>query len=100
MMHAGGGYALDPYGHALRYFHKHRQWGDTPPLHFLPIPDDLVWSKKGEKVPFARLSVAYGLAYARYELDGHRFPSEIAVNPDIIGPASEERVTAPTKDEV
>lgn len=42
MMHAGGGYALDPYGHALRYFHKHRQWGDAPPL--LPLP--VKWTPK------------------------------------------------------
>ena len=100
MMHAGGGYALDPYGHALRFFHKHRQWGDEPPLHSLPVPDDLVWSTKGKQIPFTRLSVAYGLAFARYELDGHRFPSEMAVNPDITGPEPVERPTAPTMDEV
>lgn len=100
MMHAGGGFALDPYGHALRYFHKHRQWGDAPPLRPLPEPDDLVWSTKGKQVSFSRLSVAYGLAFARYELDGHKFPSEIAVNPDITGPDPVERPTAPTMDEV
>jgi hypothetical protein len=100
LMHAGGGYALDPYGHAVRYFHKHRQWGDAPPLHPLPVPDDLVWSANGQRVPFSRLSVAYGLAFARYELDGHKFPSEIAVNPDIVGPDPVDRPTAPTMDEV
>ena len=100
MMHAGGGYALDPYGHALRFFHKHRQWGDSPPLHPLPVPDDIVWSTKAKQVPFSRLSVAYGLAFARYELDGHKFPSETAVNPDSPGPASTERPSAPSKDEV
>lgn len=100
MMHAGGGYALDPYGHALRFFHKHRQWGDSPPLHPLPVPDDIVWSTKAKQVPFSRLSVAYGLAFARYELDGHKFPSETAVNPDGPGPASTERPSAPSKDEV
>ncbi len=100
MMHAGGGYALDPYGHALRYFHKYRQWGDDPPLHSLPLPDDLVWAANGKQVEFSRLSVAYGLAFARYELDGHKFPSEIAVNQDIIGPDPVQRPTAPSKDEV
>jgi hypothetical protein len=100
MMHAGGGYALDPYGHALRFFHKHRQWGDNPPLHSLPVPDDLVWSTKGKQIPFSRLSVAYGLAFARYELDGHKFPGEIAVNPDIVGPDPVDRPTAPTMEEV
>lgn len=100
LMHAGGGYALDPYGHALRYFHKHRQWGDAPPLQPLPVPDDLVWATQGKQVPFARLSVAYGLAFARYELDGHKFPSEVAVNPDITDPVQTERPSAPTMDEV
>ena len=100
MIHAGGGYSLDPYGNALRFFHKHRQWGDEPPLHSLPVPDDLVWAAKGKPIPFTRLSVAYGLAFARYELDGHRFPSEMAVNPAIICPDAIERTTAPTMDEV
>ena len=100
MMHAGGGYALDPYGHAVRFFHKHRQWGDAPALHPLPVPDDIVWSTRSEKVQFSRLSVAYGLAFARYELDGHKFPSETAVNPESTGPISAERPSAPSKDEV
>ena len=100
LMHAGGGYAKNPYGDALSFFYRHRKWGDAPALHSLPVPDDLVWSRNGRQVSFSRLSVAYGLAFARYELDGHKFPSEIAVNPDITGPDPVERPAAPTMDEV
>lgn len=99
-MHAGGGYARNPYGEALTYFYRNRQWGAAPTINPLPIPDDLVWASNGKQIPFARLSVAYGLAFPRYELDGHKFPSEVALNPDIAVPPQAERPSAPSKDEV
>lgn len=100
LMHSGGGYSPDPYGLATQYFYRHRKWERVPSLQPLPEPDDIVWSKQGKKIPFSRLSVAYGLAFARFELNGHRFPSETAVNPDSPLPFRAERSSAPTKDEV
>ena len=100
LMYSGGGYTNQPYGEAVRAFYRLRQWDHLPELKALPIPDDMVWSPNIAPISFCRLSVAYGLAFARYELDGHRFPSQTAVNPDSPLRKSTERPSAPTKDEV
>lgn len=100
LMHSGGGYLDDPYGSATQYFYKQRQWDNVPKSRSLPEPDDLAWGNNEKPLPFSRLSVAYGLSYARYELDGHRFPSQTAVNPDSPIREHKDRPSAPSKDEV
>ncbi len=100
LMFAGGGFLHNPYELAARFFQKARKWDTQAPMHPLPEPDDIEWRRQTPPIPFSRLSVAYGLSFARYELDGHRFPGETRVNPDAPIRPPREQVVAPTKDDV
>ncbi len=100
LMFTGGGFCHAPYELAARFFQRARQWNFEAPMTPIPIPDDIEWDKEVTPVPFPRLSVAYGLSFPRYDVDGQKFPSQTAVNPDAPRPTRRPEVQAPTKDEV
>lgn len=100
LMFAGGGFTANPYELAARFFQTARQWDTRAPINPLPQPDDIAWTDSVDPVEFSRLSVAYGLSFARYELDGQRFPGETKVNPETRLRPHRPEIVAPSKDEV
>lgn len=99
LLFAGGGFCHDPYEQGARFFHRHRQWPHEPPGRELPDASDLKWGETAQ-VPFKRLSVAYGLSFPRFELENHKFPSEVRPVARLIDEEPPDRPYAPTKDDV
>jgi hypothetical protein len=95
---AGGGSANAFYTKAVEA--AFQLWHMEPASLQLPTPAaDVDWPVTGataRDVLFRRISVAYGLSFDRGELDGHRFPDEIA--PWRAEVVKTEAVIAPDKD--
>lgn len=100
LMFSGGGFRPTPYEEAVRFFQRASQWEHSAPIEPIPLPDDLHWRGKVPAVDFKRVAVAYGLSFARYDLDDHRFPGAVTVNPKLAPKTPSERTEAPTKDDV
>jgi hypothetical protein len=75
-------------------------WGIHPAVAPLPEPNDIDWPRgfTDQTVAFRRLAVAYGLSFARENLQGHRYPAEVTRIEHERGRA--EPVVSPSKDEV
>jgi len=100
---SGGGHCEDPYKTAVYepfsspgVFSKRL----NPDILGIPRPNDLNLDEIKCKYLISRLSVAYGLSFAKYDLVDNLFPDQLA-NPlpeEVWGPAVNERM-APSKEE-
>jgi len=73
----GKGFVKFPYEQGLRFFHK--DWPQPPPQIALSPPPDIRWPiGLAPASLFVRFTVAYGLSFLKDNLEGCKFPDQVA----------------------